>query len=119
MRPVMSLEAAAEEERLKVMRRLEEATKPKKPKSPPLNSDRSESPISPVRSMLDVSSGPVPRHGSIAGIGVGITDGASGPKSPTYRSMLDITTPITVSSQHVGPPLNLRHKTNVEAPLIP
>src|SRR5277367_5750318 len=105
MRPVMSLEAAAEEERLKVMRRLEEATKPKKPKSPPLNSDRSESPMSPVRSMLDVSSGPLPRHGSIAGIGVSITDGASGPKSPTYRSMLDITTPITVSPQHVGPPL--------------
>jgi hypothetical protein len=101
----MSLEAAAEEERLKVMRRLEEATKPKKPKSPSLNPDRSESPISPVRSMLDVSSGPVPRHGSIAGIGVGITDGTSGPKSPTYRSMLDITTPITVSPQHVGTPL--------------
>jgi hypothetical protein len=100
----MSLEAAAEEERLKVMRRLEEATKPKKPKSPPLNPDRSESPISPVRSMLDVSSGPVPRHGSIAGIGVGITDGASGPKSPTYRSMLDTTTPIPVSP-HVGTPL--------------
>jgi hypothetical protein len=102
MRPVMSLEAAAEEERLKVIRRLEEATKPKKPKSPPLNPHRSESPISPVRSMLDVSSGPVPRHGSIAGIGVGITDGANGPKSPTYRSMLDITTPIPASPQHVS-----------------
>src|ERR1700733_10686273 len=102
MRPVMSLEAAAEEERLKVMRRLEEATKPKKPKSPPLNPHRSESPISPVRSMIDASSGPVPRHGSIAGIGVGITDGANGPKSPTYRSMLDITTPIPASPQHVS-----------------
>jgi hypothetical protein len=104
MPPVMSLEAAAEEERLKVMRRLEEETKPKKPKSPPLNPDRSESPA--VRSMLDVSSGKVPRHGSIAGIGVGITAGASGPQSPTYRSMLDITSPIPEQSQqHIGAPL--------------
>ncbi len=67
-----------------------------KPKSP--SSGRGDSPVVPVRSMLDVSSGPVPRHGSIAGIGVGITDGARGPQSPQspqYRSMLDITSPIT------------------------
>jgi hypothetical protein len=101
---VMSLEAAAEEERLKVMRRLEDETKPKKPKSPPLNPDKSEGPT--VRSMLDVSSGRVPRHGSIAGIGVGITAGASGPQSPTYRSMLDITSPIPQQpQQHAGTPL--------------
>ena len=100
----MSLEAAAEEERLKVMRRLEEEAKPKKPKSPPLNQEKSESP--PVRSMLDVSSGKVPRHGSIAGIGVGVTAGATAPQSPTYRSMLDITSPIPEQSQqHVGAPL--------------
>jgi hypothetical protein len=100
----MSLEAAAEEERLKVMRRLEEETKPKKPKSPPLSPEKSEGPT--VRSMLDVSSGKVPRHGSIAGIGVGITAGASGPQSPTYRSMLDITSPIPEQShQHVDAPL--------------
>ena len=97
----MSLEAAAEEERLKVMRRLEEETKPKKQKSPSLNQDRSESP--PVRSMLDVSSGKLARHGSIAGIGVGITAGATTPQSPTYRSMLDITSPIPEQpQQHVG-----------------
>ena len=100
MPPVMSLEAAAEEERLKVMQRLEEA-KPKKPKSPPLNPDKSESPT--VRSMLDVSSGKVPRHGSIAGIGVGVTAGATAPQSPTYRSMLDITSPLPEQSQqHPG-----------------
>jgi hypothetical protein len=97
MPPVMSLEAAAEEERLKVMQRLEEEAKPKKPKSPPLNPDKSESPT--VRSMLDVSSGKVPRHGSIAGIGVGVTAGASGPQSPIYRSMLDITSPLPEQPQ--------------------
>lgn len=89
-KPTMSLEAAADEERRLVLTQLEG-----KPKSP----RRAESPVVPVRSMLDVSSGPVPRHGSIAGIGVGITAGASGPQSPTYRSMLDITSPITSPSQ--------------------
>jgi len=97
MPPVMSLEAAAEEERLKVMQKLEEETKPKKPKSPPLNPDKSESLT--VRSMLDVSSGKVPRHGSIAGIGVGVTAGAGGPQSPIYRSMLDITSPLPEQPQ--------------------
>lgn len=85
----MSLEAAADEERRMVLDRLEP-----KPRSP-----RSDSPVVPVRSMLDVSSGPVPRHGSIAGIGVGITAGASGPQSPTYRSMLDVTSPIVSPQQ--------------------
>jgi hypothetical protein len=102
MPPVMSLEAAAEEERLKVMQRLEEETKPKKPKSPPLNPDKSESPT--VRSMLNVSSGKVPRHGSIAGIGVGVTAGASGPQSLIYRSMLDITSPLPEQPQQPQQP---------------
>ena len=91
-KPTMSLEAAADEERRMVLDQLEG-----KPKSP--SSGRSDSPVVPVRSMLDVSSGPVPRHGSIAGIGVGVTDGARGPQSPTYRSMLDITSPITSPTQ--------------------
>jgi hypothetical protein len=100
----MSLEAAAEEERLKVMRRLEEESKPKKPKSPPLILEKTESPT--VRSMLDVSSGKIPRHGSIAGIGVGVTAGASAPQSPTYRSMLDITSPLPEQpQQHIVAPL--------------
>lgn len=70
--PQMSLEAALEEERLQVVELLEG---PRRASVPPA-ATRRDVPLTqpPVRSMLDVSPGPLPaRHGSIAGIGVGVT----------------------------------------------
>lgn len=71
--PVMSLEDALEEERLQVVELLEA---PRRASVPPAATQRNQIPFqqAPVRSMLDVSPGPLPaRHGSIAGIGVGVT----------------------------------------------
>ena len=94
-RPTMSLESALDEERREVLAKLDAGSK--KAESPSRKENRNDSPT--VRSMLDVSSGPVPRHGSIAGIGVGVTDGARGPQSPPIRSMLDVTSPQASQTQ--------------------
>ena len=83
----MSMEAALDEERREVMEMLEGRSK--KTESPSRRQPLADSPVPPVRSMLDVSSGPIPRHGSIAGIGVGITAGASPTQAPAVWSMLD------------------------------
>ena len=68
----MSLEAALEEERREVVEILE--GNPRRASVPPARTDRAPYQQRPVRSMLDPAPGPLPaRHGSIAGIGVGVT----------------------------------------------
>jgi len=92
--PPLSLEAALDEERREVMAALEG----KRTASPALRKARTSTPPPPVRSMLDIDS-PVPRHGSIAGIGVGITAGASPTQS---RTKLDPSDPSTYTSRHTS-----------------
>ena len=68
----MSLEAALEEERREVVEILE--GNPRRASIPPARTERAPYTQPPVRSMLDPAPGPLPaRHGSIAGIGVGVT----------------------------------------------
>ncbi|KAI9884300.1 MAG: hypothetical protein M1823_003909 [Watsoniomyces obsoletus] len=102
----MSLESALDEERREILKLLEGSPQPRQLSrgSLGLNSSlapdalgRTQSPLgathSPVRSMLDVDRGPPgPRHGSIAGMGVGVTHPSGGPgPAPTHtvRSLLD------------------------------
>jgi len=82
----MSLEASLDQENREVLAALDA--------SPPSKASRTSTPPPPVRSMLDVGS-PTPRHGSIAGIGVGIT-------RPTQASKttLDPSDPTTYTSPH-------------------
>ena len=80
--PIMSLEAALDEERREVMAALE-GEKKSRSVSPTLTRNaRAATPPPAVRSMLGVDTGPMlrgARHGSIAGIGVGITSPSSPP----------------------------------------
>ena len=101
----MSLESALDEERKEIMQILE--GRPAQPRSPAITGRSSPSPA-PVRSMLDVAGPSVPRHGSIAGTGVGVTNPTSrtGLSSPTVRSMLDPNSP---------PPTQSTHSTNSSA----
>jgi hypothetical protein len=93
----MSLEAALDEERREVMAALE-GEKKTRPASPTLTrNDRTATPPPAVRSMLGVDAGPMSRtarHGSIAGIGVGITS----PLSPP--SKLNPADPTTWTRRH-------------------
>jgi hypothetical protein len=93
----MSLEAALDEERREVMAALE-GEKKARPASPTLTrNERTATPPPAVRSMLGVDTGPVSRtarHGSIAGIGVGITS----PMSPPSR--LNPADPTTWTRRH-------------------
>jgi hypothetical protein len=93
----MSLEAALDEERREVMAALE-GEKKSRSVSPTLTRNaRAATPPPAVRSMLGVDSGPLSRgarHGSIAGIGVGITS----PSSPP--SKLDPADPSTWTRRH-------------------
>jgi hypothetical protein len=95
--PIMSLEAALDEERREVMAALE-GEKKSRSVSPTLTRNaRAATPPPAVRSMLGVDSGPLSRgarHGSIAGIGVGITS----PSSPP--SKLDPADPSTWTRRH-------------------
>lgn len=95
--PIMSLEAALDEERREVMAALE-GEKKSRPSSPTLTrNDRTATPPAGVRSMLGVDTGPMSRtarHGSIAGIGVGITS----PLSPPSR--LNPADPTTWTRRH-------------------
>ncbi|KAL9625784.1 MAG: hypothetical protein Q9160_000104 [Pyrenula sp. 1 TL-2023] len=95
----MSLEAALDEERREIMEILE--GKASQQTNPPSKRDQNESPLPAIRSMLDIAPGPAPRHGSIAGIGVGVT-----PASPrsTVRSLLDPQSPISSSSHGLASP---------------
>ncbi|KAL1956920.1 hypothetical protein VTO42DRAFT_6667 [Malbranchea cinnamomea] len=102
----MSFEAALDEERREVLNLLERRrTAPEQPR-------RHASPAPPVRSMLDVDEpSPAARHGSIAGIGVGVTlppnsraktAPSSPPAIPPVRSMLDINAPPVRPVQSAG-----------------
>ena len=97
--PVMSLESALDEERLEVMAALE-GEKKGRPDSPTATrNDRTATPPPAVRSMLGVDSGPLSRgarHGSIAGIGVGITSPCSPP------SKLNPADPSTWTRRHMS-----------------
>ncbi|KAI9841369.1 MAG: hypothetical protein M1837_000752 [Sclerophora amabilis] len=99
----MSLEAALDEERLEILKLLEGPKQQRSQRGPTGSPDpkgrfgqdgRKESPAgarSPMRSMLDISNDPPgPRHASIAGLGVGVTNlpGRSG-AGGGVRSMLD------------------------------
>lgn len=87
-RAPLSLEASLDEENREVLAALDW----QRPRSPALRTEnRNNTPPPPIRSMLDVDS-PTPRHGSIAGIGVGITS----PKQlPPKESKLDPSDPST------------------------
>jgi hypothetical protein len=91
--PIMSMEAALDEERKSVLALLEGSAQPIRGQRGSSGSEgRTSSPFrtprSPVRSMLDISEDPAPpRHASIAGSNSGITNA---PRTGTIRSMLDI-----------------------------
>lgn len=95
----MSLEALLDEENREVLAALDR----KRPSSPlpKLKPARTATPPPTVRSMLDVDSPPHPRHGSIAGIGVGVT-------SPTQlrkpAKELNPSDPSTYTSPHSSKP---------------
>lgn len=86
----MSLEAIIDEENKQVLAALDR----KRPSSPLPKSKHSRTATPPpVRSMLDIDA-PVPRHGSIAGIGVGVTSPGHSRKSIS----LDPADPTTYTS---------------------
>ena len=95
----MSLESALDEERREVMNILE--GRPEQHRSPADKNGRTSSPA-PVRSMLDVGDPAAPRHGSIAGTGVGITNLSmrGTPSATGVRSMLDPSTPSPTRTTH-------------------
>lgn len=92
----MSLEASLDEENREVLAALDR-DRPRSPAPRPTN--RTNTPPPPIRSMLNVDS-PTPRHGSIAGIGVGITS----PKQDRRSSKLDPADPSTWTSSRSSKP---------------
>lgn len=91
----MSLETALDEERREVLEILE-GRNPRP--SSPTQKNRRASPMPAVRSLLDISTDAPPRHGSIAGIGVGITP-SSGKGAPV-RSLVEPPTPSPLRLSH-------------------
>lgn len=92
----MSLESALDEERREVMNILEGRSRPARATASSNTASfgqngRTASPATPIRSMLDVEGPAVPRHASIAGLGVGVTSPPSkgSSKPPSVRSLLD------------------------------
>ncbi|KIW94302.1 uncharacterized protein Z519_05618 [Cladophialophora bantiana CBS 173.52] len=96
-RAPMSMEALLDEENREVLAALDR----KRPSSPipRFKPPRTATPP-PVRSMLDVDS-PIPRHGSIAGIGVGVTSPNSSRKP---AKELDPSDPSSWTSPHSSKP---------------
>ncbi|KIW99765.1 uncharacterized protein Z518_10693 [Rhinocladiella mackenziei CBS 650.93] len=96
-RAPMSLEALLDEENKEVLAALDR----KRPSSPmsKVKPPRIATPPPPIRSMLDVDY-PTPRHGSIAGIGVGVTS----PSQSKRPSKLDPSDPSTYTSPHTSKP---------------
>jgi len=94
----MSLEALLDEENREVLAALDRSKRSSSP-MPNLPHGRTATPPLPVRSMLDVDN-PTPRHGSIAGIGVGITS----PTQSKKPSKLDPSDPSTYTSRHSSKP---------------
>ncbi|KAL2008640.1 hypothetical protein VTN00DRAFT_6834 [Thermoascus crustaceus] len=91
----MSLETALDEERREVLDILE-GRNPRP--SIATQKNRRASPMPAVRSLLDISTDAPPRHGSIAGIGVGITP-SSGKGAPV-RSLVEPPTPSPLRLSH-------------------
>ncbi|KAK5207606.1 hypothetical protein LTR99_010490 [Exophiala xenobiotica] len=94
----MSLEATLDEENREVLAALDRSKRSSSP-MPNIPHRRTATPPLPVRSMLDVDN-PTPRHGSIAGIGVGITS----PGQSRKPSKLDPSDPSTYTSRHSSKP---------------
>ncbi|KAJ9643882.1 hypothetical protein H2204_002027, partial [Knufia peltigerae] len=94
-RAPMSLEALIDEENREVLAAIDRSKRSSSP-LPKIAHARTATPPPPIRSMLDVDD-PTPRHGSIAGIGVGIT-------SPRKSSRLDPADPSTYTSPHSSKP---------------
>ena len=93
-----SLEAALDEERRDVMAALEGSRR--RPSSPGLSQARTATPPPHFRSMLDVDA-PTPRHGSIAGIGVGITSPNMSP-TQSRKKVLNPADPSTWTARHTS-----------------
>ena len=94
----LSLEASLDEENREVLAALDS----RRTQSPGLRpNSRTNTPPPRIRSMLDVDSPPTPRHGSIAGIGVGIT---SPRQNRQDSSILDPSDPSTWTSPHSSKP---------------
>merc|ERR1711939_664559 len=87
-----------DEENREVLAALDRSKRSSSP-MPNLPHGRTATPPPPVRSMLDVDT-PTPRHGSIAGIGVGITS----PTQSKKPSKLDPSDPSTYTSRHSSRP---------------
>lgn len=106
----MSLESAADDERREILELLD-GRQPASQQSSQQQPRRNASPQPPIRSMLDVSSDAAPpRHGSIAGIGVGVTappnnkrttTAPSANPNPGVRSLVDrAASPSPLRSSH-------------------
>jgi hypothetical protein len=94
----LSLEASLDEENRQVLAALD-GQRPRSPATRLVN--RTQTPPPTVRSMLDVDSpASTPRHGSIAGIGVGVTS----PLSHRRESALDPADPSTWTTPHSSKP---------------
>jgi hypothetical protein len=117
--PIMSMEAALDEERKSVLALLEGSTQPTRVQRGSASSagsgGRTSSPFrtprSPVRSMLDISEDPAPpRHASIAGTNSGISNP---PRTGAIRSMLDINSPPAPQSTRSAQtsPTEAQHKS--------
>ncbi|KIW12171.1 hypothetical protein PV08_09446 [Exophiala spinifera] len=94
-RAPLSLEALIDEENREVLAAMDRSKRSASP-LPKVAHARTATPPPPIRSMLDVDDF-TPRHGSIAGIGVGIT-------SPRRSSRLDPADPSTYTSPHSSKP---------------
>ena len=96
----MSLEALLDEENKQVLAALDRDLRRPSSPLPKFRHARTATPPPPVRSMLDVDS-PTPRHGSIAGIGVGVTNPFAVRKS---AKELDPADPSSWTSPHSSKP---------------
>ena len=100
----MSLESALDEERREVMEILEgRPSQLRNTSASTFNQvGRTSSPTPPVRSMLDIGGPPPLRHGSIAGIGTGVTVPTLriAPAVSGVRSMLDTDSPPPTRTNH-------------------
>jgi post-segregation antitoxin (ccd killing protein) len=98
----LSLEASLDEENREVLAALDRQ-RPRSPATRP--TARTDTPPPTLRSMLDVDASPsTPRHGSIAGIGVGVTSPRQHRKESTADSRLDPSDPSTWTTPHSSKP---------------
>lgn len=93
----LSLEASLDEENREVLANL---GRQRSSEQPARRVSRGESPLPSIRSMLDVDSPPRSRHGSIAGIGVGVTSPLSPRDQRKPSTRLDPSDPSTWTRPH-------------------